>query len=425
MSNPDRFGDQVPFCEPAWYQGQFSPYYHDGHRKFRALCRSFFEERILPNVNQWILDGYPKEIHKDLYDAGIAGILYPKEYGGTRPDDFDAFYELILNDEMGRCGGGGILGQLGINSMALPPLIAGGHPDLQKLVIEPVVRGYKNISLAISEPSAGSDVGNIQTSARKEGDYYIVNGSKKWITGGLFADYFTMAVRTGGPGMGGISLLLVDRQTPGIDIRKMQTQSDNAHNTTFITLEDVKVPTKNLIGKENMGFMLIVRNFNHERFVIGASSTRQARMCFEQAFKYAMVRKTFGKRLVDHQIIRFKLAEMIRQIETLQDSLERVAYQFSKGLPDSQMGGACALLKVNTSKTMEFCAREAAQIFGGAAIVKEGKGMIVERLYREVRAVAIPGGSEEILLDFAIRQAITQATKIMGKDGKDSANAKL
>jgi len=324
---------------------------------------------------------------------------------------------------MARCGGGGILGQLGINSMALPPLMAGGHPDIKKLVIEPVVRGYKNICLAISEPGAGSDVGNIQTTARREGDYYIVNGSKKWITGGLFADYFTMAVRTGKPGMGGISLLLIDRQTPGIEIRKMQTQQDNAHNTTFITLEDVKVPVKNLIGKENMGFLLIVRNFNHERFVIACSTTRQARICFEQSFKYALSRKTFGKRLVDHQIIRFKLAEMIRQIESLQDSVERVAYQYSKGIPDSQMGGACALLKVNASKTLEFCAREASQIFGGAAVVREGKGMLVERLYREVRAAAIPGGSEEILLDLAIRQAITQAGKIMGKDEKESTNS--
>jgi len=327
---------------------------------------------------------------------------------------------------MARCGGGNICGQLAINSMALPPLIAGGHPDVQKLVIEPVVKGYKNISLAISEPGSGSDVSNIRTSAKREGDYYIVNGSKKWITGGLWADYFTMAVRTGDkPGMGGISLLLIDRNTPGIDIRKMQTQGDNAHNTTFITLENVKVPAKNLIGKENMGFMLILRNFNHERFVIASSATRQSRVCFEQAFKYAMTRKTFGKRLVDHQIIRFKLAEMAQRIESLQDSVERVAYQFSKGIPDAQMGGACALLKVNCSKTLEFCAREASQIFGGAAVVREGKGMVVERIYREVRAIAIPGGSEEILLDLAIRQAITKATQLMDKEKKDEAASKL
>jgi alkylation response protein AidB-like acyl-CoA dehydrogenase len=374
----------------------------------------------MPNVNEWIQNGYPKEIHKAMYEAGISGIIYSKELGGTKPDDFDAFYELILNDEMARVGGGGILGQLGINSMALPPLIAAGHPDFRKTVIEPVIKGTKNICLAISEPGAGSDVSNIQTSARREGDYYIVNGSKKWITGGLFADFFTMAVRTGKPGMGGISLLLIDRNSPGIEVRKMQTQQDNAHNTTFVTLEDVKVPVKNLIGKENAGFLLIVRNFNHERFVIACSATRQARVCFEQAFKYALVRKTFGKRLVDHQIIRFKLAEMLQRIESLQDSLERVAYQFSKGIPDSQMGGACALLKVNCSKTLEFCAREASQIFGGAAVVKEGKGMLVERLYREVRATAIPGGSEEILLDLAIREAIKKASKQFDADGNAS-----
>lgn len=402
----------MPYCEPSWYQGNYSPYYHDGHRKYRAKCREFFEARIGPNVEDWIQNGYPKEIHKEMYQAGLTGILYPKEYGGTPPADMDAFYELIFNDEMSRCGGGGILGQLAINSMALPPLIAGGHPDLKELVIGPVVRGEKNICLAISEPSAGSDVGNIQTTARKEGDFYIVNGAKKWITGGLWGDYFTMAVRTGKPGMGGISLLLVDRNTPGIEIRKMQTMHDNAHNTTFITLDDVKVPAKNLIGPENAGFKLIVRNFNHERFVIGCSTVRQARLCFEQSFKYALTRKTFGKRLVEHQIIRFKFAEMIRQIESLQETAEKVAYQFSKGVPDFEMGAACALLKVNASKTVEFCAREAAQIFGGSAIVKEGKGMLVERIYREVRVVAIPGGSEEILQDLAVRQTIAKAMKL-------------
>lgn len=408
----DRFGDPTPFCEPAWYQGQYSPYYHDGHRKFRAKCRAYFDSRILPNIDDWIKNGYPKEVHKEIYEAGISGILYPKEYGGTPPDDFDAFYELILNDEMSRTGGSGILGQLAINSMALPPLIAGGHPDLKELVVRPVVRGEKNISLAISEPSAGSDVGNIQTTARKEGDFYIVNGAKKWITGGLWADYFTMAVRTGGPGMGGISLLLIDRNTPGIEIRKMETMHDSAHNTTFITFEDVKVPVKNLIGQENAGFKLIVRNFNHERFVIGCTTPRQARICFEQSFKYALTRKTFGKRLVEHQIIRFKFAEMIRQIESLQESTERVAYQFAKGIPDFEMGASCALLKVSASKTVEFCAREAAQIFGGSAIVREGKGRVVERIYREVRAVAIPGGSEEILQDLAVRQTIAKAMKL-------------
>jgi len=212
--------------------------------------------------------------------------------------------------------------------------------------------------------------------------------------------------------MGGISLLLIPKGLEGFKIRKMATQFDTCHNTTFLTFDNVRVPAKNLIGGENAGFMMLMLNFNHERFVIATQACRMARLAYEHAFKYALVRETFGKKLIQHQLIRFKLAEMVRQIECLYDNLERVCYAFSQGIPDFKLGGQCALLKVQASKTMEYCCREASQIFGGSSIVKEGKGKIVERLYREVRAQAIPGGSEEILLDFAMRQAASTANKL-------------
>eukprot|EP01124_Arcella_intermedia_P010218 TRINITY_DN1674_c0_g1_i1.p1 TRINITY_DN1674_c0_g1~~TRINITY_DN1674_c0_g1_i1.p1 ORF type:complete len:324 (+),score=71.14 TRINITY_DN1674_c0_g1_i1:24-974(+) len=300
------------------------------------------------------------------------------------------------------------MGRGGINSIALPPILKAGSDYLKNKVCRDVITGQKNISLAISEPGAGSDVSNIQTTATRQGDFYIVNGSKKWITGGLSADYFTTAVRTDD---GGLSLLLIEKGTPGISIRRMETQFDSTHNTTFINFEDVKVPTRNLIGEEGMGFMLILLNFNHERFIIAAGTCRAARLCYEEAIKYALTRETFGKKLIQHQIIRYKLAEMARQVEALHDNVERVAYLISRGVPDSHLGGQAALLKVNASKTFEYCAREASQIFGGSSIVKEGKGKVVERLYREVRAQAIPGGSEEILLDFAMRQIASKALK--------------
>jgi len=293
--------------------------------------------------------------------------------------------------------------------MALPPILKAGSDYIKNKVCRDVITGKKQICLAISEPDAGSDVSNLKTTAVKEGDYYIVNGSKKWITGGLIADYYTTVVRTGGEGFAGLSLLLIERNTPGITVRKMETQFDSCHPITFITFEDVKVPVKNLIGSEGMGAILILHNFNHERFVISISTCRFARICYEEAFKYALKRSTFGKRLVDHQIIRYKLSEMARQIESLYDSCERLAYQYTRGVPDSELGGTAALLKVSASRTFEYCAREASQIFGGSSIVKEGQGKKVERLYREVRATAIPGGSEEILLDFTIRQASKKA----------------
>jgi alkylation response protein AidB-like acyl-CoA dehydrogenase len=214
-------------------------------------------------------------------------VIYPREYGGTRPDDFDAFYELILCDEFSRVGGGSVLGQMAINSMALPPILNSDNQYLKDKVCRDVITGRKNICLAISEPWAGSDVANIKTSAVKVGDHYVVNGQKKWITGGTYGDFFTVAVRTGGEGMGGISLLLVERDSPGLSVRKMETQVrargscvfayhcnvvwlqfDTAHSTTVVTFEDVKVPVRHLIGEENLGFMLILLNFNHEVGVI-------------------------------------------------------------------------------------------------------------------------------------------------------------
>jgi len=407
----DRFGLQIPFCEPYWYQGFHSPHFHEGHRRFRAKVRDFVETELRPHVDEWVKTGYPVSLHEKIYKAGISGILYPPEFGGYPPEDFDPFYEMVLVDEMSRVGGG-VLGQLGINSMALPPIIKFGSDDMKKRVLRDVITGKKSACLAISEPYAGSDVANLKATAVREGDHYIVNGSKKWITGGMMGDYFTTCVRTGGEGMMGLSLLLIERDMPGVSIRKMETQFDNAHSTTFINLEDVRVPVSNLIGEEGMGFIYVVQNFNHERFIIAAGTCREARICYSEAFQWAMTRKTFGKPLIQHQLIRYKLAEMARQIESLYDSVERAAYQFKCGVNDQRMGPQCALLKVNASKTFEFCAREASQIFGGSSIVKEGRGKIVERLYRNVRATAIPGGSEEILLDFTMRQAAAKAKHI-------------
>lgn len=410
----ERFGEQIPFCEPYWYQGFYSPYYRSSHVELRKRVRDFVEAEVKPNIDDWVQSdkGYPTSLHVKAYKAGVGGLIYPRAYGGTRPDDFDAFHEMILWDEIGRAGGGAVLWQLGVNSMALPPVINYGSDYLKDLVVRNVVTGKMNMSLAISEPTAGSDVANLQTTAKRQGDHYVINGVKKWITGGMVADYFTCAVRTGGPGMKGLSLILIPKTAKGLRVRKMKTQFDSSISTTMVFLDDVVVPVRNLIGKENQGFKMIVKNFNHERFIIACQYCRMARLAYEEAIKYALVRRTFGKRLVDHQIIRAKLGEMASKVQTLYANMERVAFQFSNGIPDTEMGPQCALLKVQMSTCFEYCAREASQIFGGSSIVREGRGKIVERLYREVRAAAIPGGSEEILLDFAIRSAIAKASRM-------------
>lgn len=278
---PNAFGEMVPFGDPAWYQDWHSPYFNDSHRKFRAAIREFVDKEITPYCHEWDeARAVPRDFHRKCAAAGwlplCIGLPYPKQYvpdialpGGIKPEELDHFHELILFDEVGRCGSGGVCWAMtGGLSIGLPPILHFGSKFLQDKVVRPCLLGEKVICLAITEPSAGSDVANLKTEAKltPDGKHYIVNGEKKWITNGVFADYFTVAVRTGGKGMGGVSLLLIEREMPGVKTTQMKCSGVWPSGTTYITFEDVKVPVENLIGKENQGFKYIMYNFNHERY---------------------------------------------------------------------------------------------------------------------------------------------------------------
>nr|AAK63186.1 probable acyl-CoA dehydrogenase [Rhizophagus intraradices] len=420
------FGDLVPFGDPYWYQDFYSPYYNDSHRRVRAAVRKFVETEIMPYAYEW---DEAKRIPQELFiKAGKAGILpgvcgapWPVKHTDIKPiagvsvEEYDNFHEFVICDELGRCGSGGVLwGLCGGLTIGLPPILKFGSEELQRRIAPGCLNGTKNICLAITEPYAGSDVANLKTEAKlsDDGQYYIVNGEKKWITNGIFSDYFTVAVRTGGPGMGGVSLLLIEKDMPGVKTRQMLCSGVWASGTTYITFEDVKVPRSNLIGKENGGFKCIMHNFNHERMSLAIQANRFARVCYEEAMKYAHKRKTFGKKLVEHDVIRNKLAHMARKIEATHAWMESLIYQTTK-LPANEamtlLGGPIALLKAQSTQTFEYCAREATQIFGGLAYSRGGQAEKVERLYREVPPYAIPGGSEEIMLDLGIRQSLRAA----------------
>lgn len=247
------------------------------------------------------------------YLAGLLGIHYPTEYTDIRnksvsAEEWDHFHELIVTDELSRCGSGGVVWNLiGGYGIGLPPLIKFGTDSVKKRVVPDIIAGKKRICLCITEPDAGSDVANLVAEAKKteDGKHYIVNGEKKWITNGIWSDYFTVAVRTGGPGMEGVSLLLIEKTMPGVSVRRMDCQGVWASGTTYINFEDVKVPVENLIGKENQGFKVIMTNFNHERLGIIIQANRFSRVCYEEALKYACKRKTFGKKLIDHPVCAF------------------------------------------------------------------------------------------------------------------------
>jgi len=228
----------------------------------------------------------------------------------------------------------------------------------------------------------------LKTSAVKtpDGKHYVINGTKKWITQAVAADFFTVACRTGGPGPGGVSVIVVDRNTPGLSVKRMKLQGNWVAGTGFVTFEDCLVPVGNLLGKEGEGFKYIAHNLNHERLVIGVQAVRQCRLCIQDAIEFARTRQTFGKRLIDHQVVRHKIAEMARLTEAAWSMAESLAFTIEHKTPEAEVAGSMALFKVMASKTFELCAREASQILGGASYTREGKGQRVERLYREVRS---------------------------------------
>lgn len=421
LAMPSKFGDEVPYGDPNWYaEGYQSPYYKPTHERWRQRCRDFVEAEIIPNVSEWEINkAIPKEYYEKCGAAGLLPCVVGAKSGAfdlvpaEAPEEFDYFHELIFIDELARCASGGVLwGLIEGLQIGLPPVLNFGSPEMKKRVAPDCLLGKKIICLAITEPSAGSDVANIKTTAKRVGDKYIVNGQKKWITNGIFADYFSVAVRTGKPGMEGISMLLVEKTMPGITTRRMDCQGVWSSGTTFVDFENVEVPVSNLLGKEGDGFKVIVKNFNHERWGFVAQANRFSRVLLEESLTYASKRNTFGKKLLEHPVIRWKLAEMARQVEGTHHWLENLTHQLctmSSEDANKFLGGPLALAKAHSSKVMEYCAREASQVFGGNAYTRSGLGEKVERLYRDVRAYAIPGGSEEILLDLSIRQAIKQA----------------
>ncbi|KAI1198760.1 acyl-CoA dehydrogenase/oxidase [Nemania serpens] len=421
----EQFGSQIPFADPSWYQNYHSAYYNESHAALRAEVREWVESEIEPFVTEWDeKKEVPREIFLEAgrrgYLAGLLGVHYPVEYTkntvkSVSPEKWDLFHEMIITDELSRVGSGGfvwnMIGGFGIGG---PPLVKFGKKALKDRILPGILTGEKRICLAITEPDAGSDVANLSCEAKlsEDGKHYIVNGEKKWITNGIWADYFTTAVRTGGDGMNGVSLLLIERDMGGVSTRRMDCQGVWSSGTTYITFEDVKVPVENLLGKENQGFKVIMTNFNHERVGIIIQSLRFSRVCYEESVKYASKRRTFGKKLIDHPVIRMKLAHMARQIEASYNWMENLIYQCEK-MGDTEamlrLGGAIAGLKAQSTLTFEFCAREASQIFGGLSYSRGGQGAKVERLYRDVRAYAIPGGSEEIMLDLSMRQSLRVA----------------
>ncbi|CAK9051024.1 Acyl-CoA dehydrogenase apdG (Aspyridones biosynthesis protein G), partial [Durusdinium trenchii] len=351
-------------------------------------------------------------------ELGQLGISVP---GGINPKEIDYFHESIAHQEIARIGLPGFVDGLGAGYLISAPAVYhfGSEPTKRK-VCPQLLRGEKWTSgdervapkrgsaLAISEPFAGSDVAQIKATATRtaDGKHFLVNGVKKWITEGAYSDYFVTAVRTGGPGGKGISLLLIERGD-GVTTSQMKTTYSKCAGTALIVLDDVLVPVENLMGKENEGFKLIMYNFNHERWFIVQNLLGQMRAALTDAFMWARQRKVFGKPLMDQAVIRNKLASSLAAMESVQSFSEVLTYDMNKHGPVSErLSGPIAMLKFQATRTAWKVADDTVQILGGRGVTHTGMGSKVEGLKNFAKYAAVYGGSEEIMADLTVKQAM-------------------
>ena len=353
--------------------------------------RRFLRTEIAPHLAEWDeAETFPLSLYERAAAVGILQIGLPEACGGV---GHPALQTLVFR-EVGRAAAGGVFASLASLTIGAPVIAQAGSPDLQARVLPDVAAGRKIIALAVTEPGGGSDVQALRTRAVRDGDDYVVNGEKTYITSGMRASWITTAVRTGE----GLSLLVIPADAEGVSRTPLKKMGWRASDTASIHFDDVRVPVANRVGEENRGLKLILNNFNMERINIGAGALGGAECCLAEAIGWARERRTFGKRLIDHQVIRHKLADMQMHVNAGAAVLDAL---FHRLLAGERPVAEIALFKNQATQCMEFCAREAVQIFGGAGFMRGGN---VERIYREVRVNAIGGGSEEILKDLAARQ---------------------
>ncbi len=363
----------------------------------RESARTFVEREVAPHLQQWEDEGMlPRELHQAAAKQGFLGVSFPEEMGGSGGGLVDT---LALTESVIEAGGsGGLVASLFTHGIALPHIAMSGDADLIDRFVRPTLAGEMIGSLAITEPGGGSDVANIRTTAVRDGDHYVVNGAKTFITSGVRADFVTTAVRTGGPGHKGISLLVVETGTDGFDVtRRLDKMGWHCSDTAELGYTDVRVPAANLVGEENSGFIQIAMAFVTERVGLAVQGYALGSRCLELATAYVKEREAFGKPLIANQVVRHKLVEMHRKVDAARVYTREVARRYDAG--EQPLIEALHAKKLGVDAA-EFCAHEAVQLFGGTGYMH---GTEVERHYRDARILGIGGGANEVLDDLTAK----------------------
>lgn len=364
----------------------------------RETVTGFVRREILPHLDEWERGGeLPRDLHRKAAEIGLLGVGFAESIGGSGGDGADTLTVCEAFHEAGASGGA--FASLFTCGIALPHLIAAGNPEQIDRWVRPTLAGDLIGSLAITEPGGGSDVGHLTTTAVRDGDHYIVNGAKTYITSGCRADFVVTAVRTGGPGAGGISLLVVEKGTAGFTVsRKLDKMGWRASDTAELSFVDVRVPVGNLVGVENTGFLQIAQGFVSERIALAAQAYSGAQRCLDLTVAWCRDRETFGRPLIGRQAVQRTLSEMARRID--------VARVYSRSVVERAVAGDADLIAEvcfakNTSvEAGEWVANQAVQLFGGLGYMAESE---VERQYRDMRILGIGGGTSEILSELAAK----------------------
>ncbi|MCA8869335.1 MAG: acyl-CoA dehydrogenase family protein [Rhodobacteraceae bacterium] len=375
-----------------------NPFDNEERSAFRNLLRNFVAAEITPFADQWDEAGeIPPELHQKVGALGVWGFGIDEKYGGLGFDE--VFMRAAYGEEFARAGAGGVTAALAGRTISIEPIQRLASEAIRDRVLADIVSGKKASSLGVTEPGGGSDVAAMKTTARRDGDCFVLNGEKTFITGGMNSDYFVIGARTGGEGLRGISLFFVESDMPGFSRTEIKRKMGWwCSDTASLYFDDCRVPEGNLMGAIDTGFLAIMQNFNMERLVAIAAMLGMMKTCLEDSIAWANTRQTFGQPLIRHQVIRHKIAEMSARIDVVEAYLNQICWSCQQGeVPVAEISKG----KFFSSKALEYVASEAMQIFGGAGYLR---GNRVERIYREVKVMAIGGGSEEIMRDLAVRQ---------------------
>jgi acyl-CoA dehydrogenase len=373
-------------------------------QQLRKTVRAFAEREILPHIDEWEqLGELPRDLSRRTAAAGLLGVGFPEEFGGEGGDAADV---AIICEELHEAGTpGGVFASLFTVGIAVPHMIACGDERLIEKFVAPTLRGELIGSLAITEPGGGSDVGHLRTSAVRDGDHFVVNGSKTYITSAVRGDYVVAAVRTGGPGAAGVSLLVIEKGTPGFEVsRKLAKMGWRSSDTAELSFNDARVPVENLVGPENTGFLQIAQAFVAERVGLAAQAYSSAQRCLDITVQWCRGRETFGKPLIARQSVQNTLAEMARRID--------VARVYSRNIIERSLAGETNLIapvcfaKNTAVEAGEWVVNQAVQLFGGMGYMAESE---IERQYRDMRILGIGGGTTEILTGLAAKTLGYQA----------------